>query len=61
MQYVCKLGRTHAKGHLRSTGNYEKSDEKQKTQSQINAKNTLNIEHTEEGLNMYVSARFTHI
>ena len=61
MQYICKFGQTHAKRHLRLTGNVEKSDEKQETKSQMSGINTLNFGLTEEGLKMHVSARFTHI
>ena len=42
-------------------GNVEKSDKNQETQSQENAKNPLYFKHTEGGLKMYGSARFTDI
>ena len=51
----------HTRTHLRQSGNVEKSDENQETQSQENFQNPLNFEHTEGGLNMFVSASFTHI
>ena len=47
--------------HLRPSGNDEKSDENQETQSIEIAKNLLNFEHAEGGLNMFASASFTHI
>ena len=38
-----------------------KSDENQETQSIEIVKNSLNFEHAECGLNLFASARFTHI
>ena len=43
------------------SGNEEKRDEKQETQSQDNAKNSHNFEPTGEGLNFFPSASFIHI
>ena len=43
------------------SGNDEKSDEKQETQSQENVKNSLNFEPIGEGLNIFASASFIHI
>ena len=51
----------HTRTHLRQSENVEKSDENQETQSIEIAKNPINFEHTEGGLKMYGSARFTHI
>ena len=51
----------HTRTHRRQSGNVEKSDENQVTQSIEIAKNPLNFELAEGGLNMFVSARFTHI
>ena len=51
----------HTGSHLRRSGNVEKSDENQETQSIEIAKNPLNFEHAEGGLNMFGSAKFTHI
>ena len=47
--------------HLRQSGNDEKSDENQVTQSIEIAQNPLNFEFAEGGHNMFVSASFTHI
>ena len=46
---------------MRQSGNDEKSDEKQETQSQENAENSLYLEPTGEGLNIFASASFIHI
>ena len=43
------------------SGNDEKSDEIQETQSQENAKNSLNFEPAGKGLNFFPSASFIHI
>ena len=51
----------HTRTHLRQSGNVEKSDENQETQSTVIAKNPLNFEHAEGGVNMCSSASFTHI
>ena len=50
----------HTRPHLRRSENIEKSNENQETQSQENVKNPLNFEHTEGGLILFVSAKFTH-
>ena len=47
--------------HLGHSGNVEKSVEKQETQSKENAENSFNFEHTEGGLNLFLSAPFKHI
>ena len=47
--------------HLRPSGNDEKSDENQETQSIEIAKNPLNFEHADEGPNMFASAMFTRL
>ena len=52
---------TYAIIHLRHSGNAKKSDEKQETQSTENAENSFNFEHTEGGLNLFLSAPFKHI
>ena len=51
----------HTRTHLRQSGNDGKNDENQETQSIEIAKNLLNFEHAEGGLNMFASASFTHI
>ena len=51
----------HSRAHLRRSGNVEKSDENQETQSIEIVKNSLNFEHAEWGLNLFASASFTHI
>ena len=51
----------HTRTHLRQSGNVEKSNENQETQSIEIAKNPLNYEHAEGGLNVCASASFTHI
>ena len=54
----------HAKAYQNTphrSGNAEKSDENQDTQSVVFDKNPLNFEHAEGGLNMCASASFTHI
>ena len=51
----------HSRTHLRQSGNVEKSDENQETQSIDIAKNSLNFQHAEGGLRMRASASFTHI
>ena len=51
----------HIRTHLGRSGNVGKRDENQETQSIEIAKNPLNYEHAEGGLNMCASASFTHI
>ena len=51
----------HTRSHLRRSENVEKNDENQDTQSHENVINPLDFEHTERGLKMYGSAKFTHI
>ena len=51
----------HTRPHLRQRENVEKSDENQETRSQEYVKDTLNFKHTEGGLKLYGSAKFTHI
>ena len=46
---------------MRRSGNEEKRDEKQETQSYVNAKNSHNFEPTGEGLIFFLSASFIHI
>ena len=58
---VCIYLHRHTKPHLRRSENIKKSNENQETQSQENAKDPLNFEHTEGGLKIYGSAKFTHI
>ena len=60
-RYLCKNTQMYTRTHLRQSGNYEKSDENQVTQSIEIAKNPLNFEFAEGGHNMFVSASFTHI
>ena len=43
------------------SGNDEKSDKKQETQSEENAKNSFNFEPAGKGLNLFPSASFIHI
>ena len=53
----------HAKAYQNTphrSGNAEKSDENQETQSIKIVKNSLNFEHAEWGLNLFASASFTH-
>ena len=47
--------------HHGHSGNVEKSDKKQATQSKENVENFFNFEHTEGGLNLFLSAPFKHI
>ena len=51
----------YPKTHLRRSGNVEKSDENQETQTIEIAVTPLNFEHAEGVLNMCASASFTHI
>ena len=51
----------HTRTHLRRSENVEKSKENEKTQSIEVAKNSLNFEQEEGGLNMCASASFTRI
>ena len=51
----------HTRTHLRLSGNVEKSDENRVMQSIEITENPLNFEHSEWGLNMLGSAKFTHI
>ena len=46
---------------MKRSGNDEKNDEKQETQSYENARNFLNFEPTGEGLDFFPSASFIHI
>ena len=45
--YLCKNTQIHTRTHLRQSGNVEKSDENQETQSTDIAKNSLNFQHVE--------------
>ena len=58
---LCKNTQMYTRTQLRQSGNDEKSDENQATQSIEIAKNPLNFEFAEGGYNMFVSASFTHI
>ena len=59
--YLCINTQRHTSTHLRQSGNVEKNDENQETQSIEIAKNSFNFQHAEGGLNMRASASFTHI
>ena len=60
-QCICIIRHTCAIIHHGHSGDVEKSDEKQETQSKENAENSFNFEHTEGGLNLFLSASFKHI
>ena len=51
----------HSRAHLRRSGNVEKSDKNQETQSVEIAETPLNFKHAEGVLIMCASASFTHI
>ena len=51
----------HTRTHLKQSGYVEKSNENQEMQSIEIAKNPLNFDHADEGLDMCGSAQFTHI